>query len=460
MIDTIVLYINNLDKYPTIYEKFYAPAMAKNSFTTAYVDTSTGELIESSKTLVNIYHDNNRVLPLTHRTSISLPSSHYSVATFVNTSRNRLEFNFSIPKYLYGTNVHQFINLYDQSSYYQFNELVKFLRRFIKDNFIQEPVDEDIEINRIDLCYNQYFANKSDALLYLDKQKELLVKFARSSKNKYRTYDTSLFYVTRRYSFKIYHKGTEFEKHDFKQIDKLGNRQGYDLAFLQQQADCILRYEMTFRSSYMNYLLQQLFYASKKMVDMPEYNDHPVKLFYTRWNLFYGQSSFNRRQKTQLEKFVTRSKQFTVRSTFDHTGDPALLINTDTVTFDRQLFGLLYSAFWAKVKEYQLETCFSFHGVLQKIREFNKDNERKNKLRIEKRGGLSESRLIIPALLSQYMALDNLKQYMDRTTYWRLQNDFKKLGMSANTTNIIIPKPKLDYSDYKIFMARYIHREV
>lgn len=457
MIDTIVIYINNLSKYPTIYEKFYAPSKKKNTVTTAMVDVDTGEIVENTKIASLVYHDTGRVMPLAHRSNLHLPSSHYSLAYFLNHSRDRLEFNFSIPKYLYGTNILQFINIFDQGSYYTYSELKLFLNRFFKEQFIQEPLYDDIEINRIDLCYNQFFLSKNDSLQYLDEQKKLLVQFARSSKNKFRTYDTSLMYITRRYSFKIYHKGEEFKKHDYAEIVRLGNPKNYDLMQLQNESDRILRYEMTFRKSFMNYLLQYYFFSSKTQADNLAYQHHPVSRFYAKLQRYTKDYSFSKNKKTIAEEFTKRDKLFTLKSLFDRTTDIALLKDAMAVTFDDVLFKMLFDTFWNKVKQYQLTTAVSYDNIMGKIQEWNKENATKNRLRAEKRNGLSPARLLVPALLSQYMPLDQLKQYLPKSTYFSLKTDLKKIGFGTNTTNLLLPTPALDYADYKIFFREYIH---
>ncbi|MBN8785456.1 MAG: hypothetical protein J0I84_00045, partial [Terrimonas sp.] len=216
MIDTIVLRIHNISKYKRLYDQFYRPTKEKNSITKAYIDEDSGEYMEMGYSAALVFHDNNRVLPLMHRSAVYVPSSHYSVSYVISTQKDFLEFNFSIPKYIWSTNVMQFINLFDNSETILFGELQKFITEFINDNCHERPLMDDIEINRIDFCYNQFFNSKDDALAYLAEQNKLLVKYARSSGNKFRSYDTSIMYVTRRYSFKIYHKGTEFAKNDYK----------------------------------------------------------------------------------------------------------------------------------------------------------------------------------------------------------------------------------------------------
>ncbi|MFD2921320.1 phage/plasmid replication protein [Terrimonas rubra] len=457
MIDTIVLYINNINQYESIFEKFYNPTQKSNSYTTAIIDEDTGEYIESRKSTVNIYHDTNRVLPITHRNSLNIGSSHYTLTTFLNMSRNRLEFNFSIPKYIFGTNILQFIPLFDQSPFYVFTHLMAFLQKFIKDTFIVEPLKEDIEINRLDLCYNQHFLSKDDALQYLDQQKELLVKFARSSKNNYRTYDTSLMYITRRYSWKIYHKGTEFKKNDYPAIMKAGNKNNLDLMFLQNESDKILRYEMTFRNSFINYLLKYYLFSSKVAADMAIFNHHPVKRFYQRYQELSPERSFNKKNKTEIEKFVSRTKQFSLASAFDKITRHDLLIHQSNVTFDQDIFTMMYNVFWDKVRQYQLTTTVSIAQLQHKIKEVNDKVKHYKKLGIKGQKAKDSSRLVIAALLFQHMNIDHLKQYIPERTFYDLKKDMSNLGIGSNSTMLNIPQPKIDYSDYKIIFLNYIH---
>jgi len=69
-------------------------------------------------------------------------------------------------------------------------------------------------------------------LKYLEQQKKLKDKYSRSSTNGAGDYDTSLTYKTKRYSFKIYHKGTEFRQNDKRKLAD-NNPTGIDIDDLQ-----------------------------------------------------------------------------------------------------------------------------------------------------------------------------------------------------------------------------------
>lgn len=457
MIDTVVLRIHNIDKYPLEYEKYYKPSAGKNSFSTSYVDEDTGELIEDNKILANIYHDNSRVIPLTFRDNINIASSSYLLAYHLNIANNYLEFNFSIPKYLYGLNVLQFVSPSDGSDRMTFKMLSAFIEDFLKTHLVSKVSLHDVEINRIDLCYNQFFNCKEDSLQYLNEQKKLLVKYARSSGNRCRTYnDESFVYVTRRYSFKVYHKGTEFRKHDYKEIVKRKNPFNYPLQYFLDESDKILRYEMTFRASYLQYLTKEAYFSGKTAAENPLYKESPVYKFIQTYNKYMVESTFSKKRKTEIEKLFRQRKKFCIRSPFNVTTLPEVLLKSDSFTFDQSLFTMLYDKFWQKVRDYQLSTSFNFGQVSQKIKDYNESNELKNKLRRKQLPGLSQNRLLIPAMLAQFVNIAELSQYMPKRTFQALKADLKKIGISENISNLAIPQPKLDYSDYILTFSTYI----
>ena len=468
MIDTIVLRIHNLSKYPEIYEQYYAPANKKNSFTEGMVDKSTGEIFEMDYCPALIYHDSNRILMPRHRSHINIPSSHYHLSYSVDSKKNYLEFNFSIPKYCYSTNVMQFLNEIDSSANATFNKLISFLIKFFAENFIKTPLFEDIEINRIDLCYNQFFVSKEDALAYLDEQKKLLVKYARSSKNNFRSYDTSLMYITRRYSFKIYHKGTEFEKHDAKELAKNGNPKNLPLQYFQEQADTILRYEMTFRTSFLSYLMQHYFFTSEAKSLYPQFGEHTVpKTWQKIIALGYAKV---------YQNYCRTGKFFTLKSIYDyrvnilhelkdHNSNKHRIARTDynlydTVTFDESIFQMLHDTFWAKVQQYQLSQVMDVTQLSKKIDEYKSDVKTRSKLKMstskEERTMDKTRMLILGLLVNQNYNIDNLKAFIPLRTFERIKHDLKKLGITSNHTNLSIVLPKLDYLDYRIFFGQFI----
>lgn len=458
MIDTIVLRINNFKKYPKLYEQYYNPQKNNNSVSQSYVNTQTGEFIENDFTMSAIYHDTNRVIPFAFRSSINLPSSHYSVIVEFNLKSDYIQFSFAIPKYIYGTNLLQFVNIYNQDYDVCFSKFKIFITDFIKENLTEKPLFEDIEIFRIDLCYNQFFNTKEDSLNYLDEQKKLLIKYSRASNNNYRSYDTSLMYITKRYSFKIYHKGTEFKKNDYKELVKNNEYFDYPLQEFLDISDTILRYEMTFRKSYLNYILRYYFFNTHEKLKSPLYTNHPLTKFGEELtNYVEGNMNYNGRFKTGVEDWFRNSKKFCLSSIFDLPPDFSMCYMSDVVTFDKYIFRLLFNKFWEKIKQYQLTEYIDVNNVLNKIRDFNKTITEKNYYLTVQKQKKNEWRLLSAALLTQHIPLLEFKKYMPTTSFKRLKTDLKKIGITEKATKLDFPIPKLDYLDYRLYFSKYHH---
>ena len=114
-------------------------------------------------------------------------SNHYAFTYFIDYTKNYVEFNFSIPKYIFGSNILMFVDHYGDKQYAYhtcseldhninraFERLHQFLKVFFKMEFLGCPVEyEDVEVNRIDVCFNQVFPNRDEALRYLEYQKRL-----------------------------------------------------------------------------------------------------------------------------------------------------------------------------------------------------------------------------------------------------------------------------------------------
>lgn len=170
----------------------------------------------------------------------SSPSSLSAVTFKINENGGYIDFNLSIPKYLYSHSLAEFIpqagsslffNSVDMQSYnvqrkYLFERIHKFLDRFIMDLCKMFKLDcllnkEYIELRRIDLCYNQYFESKEDALLILEEQKKIAKIKSTNANNKRETFKTSLTYFTSSGAyFKIYHKGSEYVSSKFGDLKK------------------------------------------------------------------------------------------------------------------------------------------------------------------------------------------------------------------------------------------------
>ena len=207
-------------------------------------------------------------------------SNHYLLTYFVNYTADYIEFNFSIPKYVHGSNVLLFVDhmgdpayTYHDSSTLEFNfvrafdRLERFLHTFFRTEFYFSNIDlRDVEVNRIDVCFNQVFKSKEEALKYLEYQKRQRKKYSREEEGVMNDYATSLMYKTGRYSAKIYHKGTEYAKNDKKEhekINKVKGQQYFKTKDYQEFADRMLRYELTIRNTMFNYLHKHNLFRTK-----------------------------------------------------------------------------------------------------------------------------------------------------------------------------------------------------
>ena len=167
-----------------------------------------------------------------------LSSSSPDVSFSINSSGGYVDFNLSIPKYLYMHNLGQFIPQIDSKNFklksgnfhdwqvqkhYLFERLMKFIKRFMDDIFTffnvtgfediyKEPDWNYIEIRRIDLCFNQIFNSKEDAFMYLEHQKKIHKKSNIKYKQIDKDFETSIAFHTAKHEyFKIYHKGSEYK---------------------------------------------------------------------------------------------------------------------------------------------------------------------------------------------------------------------------------------------------------
>jgi len=197
------------------------------------------------------------------------------LAYCINRERDEVEFNFSIPKYLYGNNVMQFIP-HALSPYYkkwfQGNFLHRpytpqkfvhfsddYLRRFLDIFFMREfsyiPDGRDVQITRIDIAFNLIMNTRLELKTFLANVKtHRKLRFRDSSELSFR--DGGITYVTSRWSFKIYDKGLEFKKNDYK-ILKKNPPTGCDVEDLYAIAQRTARFECTYRDSMFNYLVKQ-----------------------------------------------------------------------------------------------------------------------------------------------------------------------------------------------------------
>ena len=112
MLDTIVFRIHGIDKYSTLIKNLDVQDVS--GYTSEIGAISKNELLELRKQGFKNNTDQLRILKMNANNQFLIktqvkktPSSsgHYMLSHFVNYTKDYVEFNFSIPKYLYGHNV-------------------------------------------------------------------------------------------------------------------------------------------------------------------------------------------------------------------------------------------------------------------------------------------------------------------------------------------------------------------
>lgn len=277
MVDTIVVQLHDLKKHQSILNSL---RILKTGF--RKIDLNGVLLPETGGTLqreliINDENDREKekfLYKVRHQAS-----SHYKIIFTADKYKDCLTFNFSIPKYFYGHNIAQSIfnvnevdgvvNIvsFDDHLEAGFTRVIRYLRTFFDYEFPSCEIDWTcLELKRLDFCFNQIFRTKNESLQYLDIQRDVRKKHLRQGSTKSNNYDTSIFFSNKDYSVKIYHKGTEYAKNDAKEherINEVKRRNVFNIGYLQQFSDKILRYEITIRPSYMSYLFNQNIFRAK-----------------------------------------------------------------------------------------------------------------------------------------------------------------------------------------------------
>ena len=172
------------------------------------------------------------------RNLYKIPSWSYLVN--MRKQNNEIKVEFSIPKFLYGHN----LNLFPNKEYYYELKNDPFYSRLIpKENFTQElfavlslqkfvndftwkvfGVSSAVfkpEVYRIDISYNYRFADAKAKEVFRERIKDF---FRKVHKGRYTNYnDLTFAKITQQYSVKIYDKEAEFQKHDYKELEKYFN---------------------------------------------------------------------------------------------------------------------------------------------------------------------------------------------------------------------------------------------
>lgn len=318
--DTIVYKIHNLDKYPALVSCVEMFETGKGKMQVPQYYTNDEQKFNKFSTLwFNLKHDFYHII--TYNTNVKLPSSESNVNIFYDRGQNIIRIEFSIPKFYYGNNVMEIIppltskyykpnmNLQNIASYWLkiIKETIKKIVWEITNGVISNIDLSDVEVSRLDICFNQIFENKFDALQYLDAQKQIKAK--RVQEKRHQIYETALAIKTNDYYFKIYHKGAEFANVGKKQILKTCNelykqnklnensnlaKSNKYLNHIENYSDRILRYELGANKPLMSYL----------------FSYHLNKQFLPKYRIIQKLVLFLMEQNSNYELYTSTQKYF------------------------------------------------------------------------------------------------------------------------------------------------------
>jgi hypothetical protein len=496
MIDTIIMRVHDLKKHDALvkYINLNFKGSTKN---TAYLTDEENEAIKNSpaingKNYIDYFWNPEKGTSLIrYRTQDKLNNSgHYYFHVFENVDLDYLEFNFSIPKYIYGTNIFMFCDHFKNKNFNfarnssldfnlksSYDRLILFIRDFFSREFVFENIVDfnDVEINRIDLCFNQVFLDKYYALEYLEYQKKLRKKNLTVKSDNFREYETSIMYKTKRYSVKIYHKGAEYIKHDRKEnlrINQEKKREYFDIEGLQSFSDKILRYEVTIRDTMLSYLFNHKLFRKNCSVHKARYeiykkveaaklkNDriasrtgtYKLDFFKTKYIENHPFIKIDRDDliiHKKMSNLLNRNRKFLVKS------NPAIdAFNSKTFSaafdsrafFSKSLFIECARFFKTFIMEFQIKEKPSECVVRDRITKYNFEHHEK----------LPEKEMLKLYVLLQNFSFDDImkKGLYSRATFYRYKSRFNKIGINQNSLIVT------EHIEAPVDLAQYHHQMI
>jgi hypothetical protein len=497
MIDTIVLRIHDLEKYRSLFDYILADKKG----------TAHGLAFEKESTYINFkymhFTDTNHSRMM-YRSYITTPSSNYDLQIAIPQWKDYIEVSFSIPKYMYGTNVLMFTKHHDEKyiidmmeesdmskiADYTFGMLGNFIRQLwleIFPDFV--TIDhKDVELKRIDICWNQVFESEYDAKMYLMYQKMIKKRGARETSESKQTYETSIFYSTEYFAAKIYHKGTEYRKNDMTKnlnVNKK-NRQDVFPVFdsggqqgLSSVADRILRYEISFKKSFLQYYFWRYYYrksvksvSEKKELHRKMTNANTAiqrcadlekkKVLIGEYRKRYDRNCENIRNDVQ--KLYDLSPMFMLESTneilndqvsdldFFHKGK---MIVSRRQPFTKFLYNQMKQTFLDFYNQFQVHEKVTMHTAMKRIVEYNERQGKFKELGLKSTGMYAGSMQKVNLLLQHY-SMDELKKLgiIPKRTFYAWKKRLRELGIeNTNVASIEIPVShgKQDYLNLVLF---------
>jgi hypothetical protein len=357
--------------------------------------------------------------------------------------------------------------------------LLAFIKNFFKREFIFTSIYlGDLEVNRIDICFNQIFKTKEDALLYFNYQKKLKKKHSREEDGGQTDYNTSFMYKTARSSSKIYHKGTEYKKHDLREHLKINDEKGvqyFDTKKFQELADRMLRYEVTIRSAEMNYLFKhnifrkdcplfKIDYKNYLRIDSIKQRNNRIsktigslpddeKEAYRKYHPYERISKEDRNTHKYVSQLLQRKPYFMMQ--IDRRDE---IYNLETVNYDSKdalfseaLIKLCLKKLLDFMNEYKIRELPNEERVNLLLDEYNKTH----KAKIQKSDMVQFYNLLVK--YGSFKEAAKFSRY-SRATLYRYKDRFKKIGITERNVqpdkSYSIPQAANDFREYHSFLDK------
>lgn len=421
-----------------------------------------------------------------------LPSWHYDIAYRINFLQNFIEINLSIPKYLYGTNVFQFIPHYFDKDYHfyfsaenffevrdhVYNRLKRFLRYFFIQHFGENLVNEYyVQIMQVDLCYNKFFNTEEDAHEYLADLKRIRKKHIRETTKGKGHYHTGLHFSTSDYAFKIYHKGAEFKEHDRKKIIQRKLWPPVLVNEVQAVADRIIRFELSLRNGLLNSLFKD--YIFRK--DDEQFQRSKTYYRQMRQNEFIINSKGDKLERHELsrkQKGMIKYAKDILNKTFRFylACDTAFHVQDDDqndvidgrkklqfdheMRFSKDLFRHSFDRFKKFFDEYEVAFTGDMVDTIAVVSKDSKDDSEKMARLLDyavTKGGMPRDVKGVLSWASVRLCVSYLRDhtweelrksgFISERKYYRLRALFKACGW-LNPATVMVPTGKNDFRDY------------
>lgn len=497
MIDSINLRLHGIQKYKPL-ELYIYTLKSSKSFENYEMNSQQMAAHNEQRKFIR-YFDTGRFVALTPWQTVVLsqknsPSSHYQVNFSINYYKDYFDFNFSIPKYVVGHNIYQFtpdpltkgfnasLNTLELIEPYVYEMLTSLCSSFFMDNFNLEPDLRDLEIVFIDLCFNAYFTTKDDALNYFDMLKEIKKKYFRKDSNFKNNWSTSMSYTSEFKMTRIYHKGTEYAKNDKQQhikINKNQNKKIFDIDFLQNESDKIIRYEVRYMYKFMSYIFRNYQFRNS------DNRFKKYKVLFNRLSAIDRKGGLlnvpqhERKFYNSFKSMLQLTDRVYLKNDFEDiqiylTKQPVLFARHPTenylyhipeklhfkrIRFSKDIFHALVNDLKQTISEFTVgnfpsdkSVTLAIDGYLNTIRQYNKSRKYIFEYGTEKPKPLpSRSKLIQLYNMMKIYTFQDIEDrgIFPRTTWWRYRSHLKKIGITKNSmlkgVNIV---PDFTYSTY------------